>query len=135
MGNSVDSMVRKLEYEKVDKNKALAFEEKLKQNFSMKWSERQICKKRSGLDVKNFDSFMEEFKKNNDLEEKSVKVLRDLKFVNKVEDKVKTFVFDCEGSLCYGMIAATKSSAGIIDFIISLYVIQYTVNNVLEMKE
>jgi len=33
------------------------------------------------------------------------------------------------------MIAATKNSVGVIDFIIALYVIQFTDNNVQKMKD
>jgi len=133
--NSVKSMIKKLELEKVDKNRALAYEKKLKQKPMRSWSERVICKRSSGIDMKNFDIFLEKFKKNNDLEEYQVNYLRDLRFSSIIEVKVKSYCFDCEGSMWYGMIAATKSSAGIIDFIIALYVIQFTDNNVQKMKD
>jgi len=62
--NSVESIIKELGVDKVDKNRDLAFEKKIKQNnFAMTWFERLICQKRCGIDVNNFDRFLKEFKK------------------------------------------------------------------------
>jgi len=131
-------MVRKLEYEEVNRNKALSFQ-KDKLGLFSQWNERQICKKRTGIEVANFDRFLEDFKKHNDLREDQVSILRDIKYAATIEDKVKSFQFSYNGGLAFGMIAATKVD-GIIEFVISMFVVQYRLlgaphNNVVETFE
>ena len=126
-------MIKRLENVVINRKKALAAEKGiLKNRFSFKWTEREIVKKRTGISVEGLNIFLDEFLVNNNMVEDEIKVLRDLKTSNSIEDKVKTFVNDCVGGFSYGMIAATKSPEGNIDFILAFYIIKYSVNNALE---
>lgn len=137
MGNSMpppppptppENMLKKMEYESVDKGKADSFALMLKTRHFKRWDERQVCKKRTGVPMKKLPEFLEEFKKNNDLEEEDIKILRDLQYCRTVEDKIKHFCFDTKGGLNFGMVVASNNQVTV-DFIISMYVIKFEAND------
>ena len=146
MGNSMptpspptppEDMLKKLEHETVDKAKADTFEVMLKGRNFIRWEERQVCKKRTGVPMAKLSEFLEEFKKNNNLTEEDIKILRDLQFCTTVEDKIKQFCFDTEGGLNFGMVVASNNQVTI-DFIISMYVIKFEArdnNSIENMQE
>ena len=91
MGASVSStekMIKKLENEVIDKRKAEQFHASLSSSF-LSWEEKQICKKRTGVPKDQLDDFLEAFKNNNDLTEEKIKCLRDMKYCDTIEDKVR----------------------------------------------
>ena len=78
--------------------------------------------------MKKLCEFLEEFKKNNDLKEDYIEILRDMQYCKTAIKTIKHFCFDTKGGLNFGMVVASNNQVTI-DFIISMYVIKFEAND------
>ena len=93
---------------KVSKGDAGEFEKLIQQRIRS-WNEKTTWKKRIGIELENYDEFLESFQRSTGIDKETLESLKDIKYCNHSDELIKSFSIKNTGtSGAFGLIALSK---------------------------
>lgn len=93
---------------KVSKGDAGEFE-KLIQQHVRSWDEKTTLKRRIGIELENYNEFLESFQRSTGIDNETLESLKDIKYCNQSDELIKSFCIKSTGtSGAFGLIALSK---------------------------
>ena len=93
---------------KVSKGDAGEFEKLIQQRIRS-WNEKTTWKRRIGIELENYDEFLESFQRSTGIDNETLESLKDIKYCNHSDELIKSFSIKNTGtSGAFGLIALSK---------------------------
>ena len=93
---------------KVSKGDAGEFEKLIQQRIRS-WNEKTTLKRRIGIELENYDEFLESFQRSTGIDKETLESLKDIKYCNHSDELIKSFCIKNTGtSGAFGLIALSK---------------------------
>ena len=93
---------------KVSKGDAGEFEKLIQQRIRS-WNEKTTLKRRIGIELENYDEFLESFQRSTGIDKETLESLKDIKYCNHSDELIKSFSIKNTGtSGAFGLIALSK---------------------------
>ena len=93
---------------KVSKGDAGEFEKLIQQRIRS-WNEKTTLKRRIGIELENYDEFLESFQRSTGIDKETLESLKDIKYCNHSDELIKSFsIKNTDTSGAFGLIALSK---------------------------
>ena len=93
---------------KVSKGDAGEFEKLIQQRIRS-WNEKTTLKRRIGIELENYDEFLESFQRSTGIDNETLESLKDIKYCNHSDELIKSFsIKNTDTSGAFGLIALSK---------------------------
>lgn len=93
---------------KVSKGDAGEFEKLIQQRIRS-WNEKTTLKRKIGIELENYDEFLESFQRSTGIDNETLESLKDIKYCNHSDELIKSFSIKNTGtSGAFGLIALSK---------------------------